>query len=114
MDGHRRAHDIEALHLHDIGRKSIRNVRAALPAALRGAGVLRPADDDQPFLWRAIYVLALVATRRNPGPKAKYDQLIRPGKSGKVALTAVMRKLIVMANALLRDVQKCSELRPRP
>jgi transposase len=64
------------------------------------------------FLRRAIYMRALVATRCNPGLKAKYDQLIRAGKSGKVAVTAIMRKLIVMANALLRDDRKWSELRP--
>jgi hypothetical protein len=54
----------------------------------------------------------VVATRRNPSLKAKYDQLIRAGKSGKVAVTAIKRKLIVMANALLRDGRKWSELRP--
>jgi transposase len=59
-----------------------------------------------------LYMPALVATRRNPGLKAKYDQLIRAGKSRKVAVTAIMRKLIVMANALLRDGRKWSELRP--
>src|SRR5215470_8497009 len=64
------------------------------------------------FLPRAIYMPALVATRCNPGLKAKYDQLIRAGKSGKVAVTAIMRKLIVMANALFRDARKWSELRP--
>jgi transposase len=64
------------------------------------------------LLRRAIYMPALVATRCNPGLKAKYDQLIRAGKSGKVAVTAIMRKLIVMANALLRDDRKWSELRP--
>jgi transposase len=64
------------------------------------------------FLRRAIYMPALVATRCNPGLKAKYDQLIRAGKSGKVAVTAITRKLIVMANALLRDDRKWSELRP--
>lgn len=64
------------------------------------------------FLRRAIYMRALVATRCNPGLKAKYDQLIRAGKSGKVAVTAITRKLIVMANALLRDDRKWSELRP--
>ena len=64
------------------------------------------------FLRRAIYMPALVATRYNPCLKAKYDQLIRAGKSGKVALTAIMRKLVVMANALLRDGRIWSELRP--
>jgi transposase len=62
--------------------------------------------------YGAIYMPALVATRRNPGLKAKYDQLIRAGKSGKVAVTAIMRKLIVMPDAPLRDGRKWSELRP--
>ena len=55
---------------------------------------------------------ALVATRCNPDLKAKYDQLIRAGKPSKVALTAIMRKLIVTANALLRDGRKWWEIRP--
>jgi hypothetical protein len=42
--------------------------------------------------------------------QGKYDQLLRAGKSGKVAVTATMRKLIVMANALLRDGRKGQNL----
>jgi transposase len=64
------------------------------------------------FLRRAIYMPALVATRYNPDLKAKYNQLIRAGKPAKVAITAIMRKLIVTANALLRDGRKWSEVRP--
>jgi transposase len=64
------------------------------------------------FLRRAIYMPALVATRCNPDLKAKYDQFIRARKPAKVALTAVMRKLIITANALLRDGRKWSEIRP--
>jgi Transposase IS116/IS110/IS902 family len=64
------------------------------------------------FLRRAIYMPALVATRYNPDLKAKYDQLIRAGKPAKVAINAIMRKLIVTANALLRDGRKWSEVRP--
>jgi transposase len=45
---------------------------------------------------------ALVATRFNPDMKAKYKQLTSAGKPAKVALTAVMRKLIILANALLK------------
>jgi transposase len=55
---------------------------------------------------------ALVATRFNPDLKAKYDQLIRAGKPAKLAITAIMRKLVVIANALLRDDRKWSEVRP--
>jgi transposase len=66
----------------------------------------------RPLLRRAIYMPALVATRFNADLKAKYKHLIRAGKPAKVAITAVMRKLVVMANALLRDGRKWSETRP--
>ncbi len=58
---------------------------------------------------RAIYLPAVVATRFNPDMKAKYEQLVSTGKCKKLAITAVMRKLIVMANALLRDQRKWGE-----
>jgi transposase len=51
---------------------------------------------------QAIYMPALVATRFNPDMKAKYKQMINAGKPAKVALTAVMRKLILLANTLLK------------
>ena len=53
-------------------------------------------------LRQAMYMPALVAMRFNPDLKAKYRQLIDAGKPAKVAITAIMRKLIVLANALLR------------
>ena len=46
---------------------------------------------------------ALVAARFNPDLKAKYNALRTAGKPPKVALTAIMRKLLILANALLRD-----------
>jgi transposase len=51
---------------------------------------------------QAICMPALVATRFNPDLEAKYNQLTNAGKPAKVALTAVMRKLIVLANTLLK------------
>lgn len=51
---------------------------------------------------RALYMPALVALRYNPDLKAKYDHLTAAGKVPKVAITAVMRKLVVLANALLK------------
>lgn len=50
---------------------------------------------------RALYMPALAATRFNPDMKAKYTRLVEAGKPAKVALTAIMRKLILLANALL-------------
>jgi transposase len=62
-------------------------------------------------LRRAIYLPAVVATRFNPDMKAKYHQLIANGKCKKLAITAVMRKLVVMADSLLRDRRKRAEMR---
>ena len=53
-------------------------------------------------LRRALYMPALVAMRFNPDLTAKYRQLIDAGKPAKVAITAIMRKLIVLANALVK------------
>jgi transposase len=50
---------------------------------------------------------ALVAVRFNPDFKAKFDALIKAGKPPKVAITAIMRKLVVLANTLLRRNRKC-------
>jgi transposase len=54
-------------------------------------------------LRQALYMPAVVACRFNPDLKAKYNELIRAGKPPKLAITAIMRKLIVLANALIRD-----------
>ena len=62
-------------------------------------------------LRKAIYLPAVVATRYNPDMKAKYHELIAKGKCKKLAITAVMHKLVVMANALLRDGRKWTEMR---
>jgi len=51
---------------------------------------------------QALYMPALVAARFNPDLKAKYQQLIAAGKPAKIAITTVMRKLVVMPNALLK------------
>lgn len=53
-------------------------------------------------LRKALYMPALVATRFNPDLKAKYRHLVSAGKPAKVAIAAIMRKLIVLANALLK------------
>lgn len=54
-------------------------------------------------LRRAIYLPALAAARFNPDLKAVYDRLRARGKPAKLALVAVMRKLVILANALVRD-----------
>ena len=59
-------------------------------------------EGGRTFLRRAIYMPALAAARFNRDLKVKFDQLIAAGKPPR-SLAATMRKLIVLANALLRD-----------
>jgi len=51
---------------------------------------------------RALYMAALVAARANHVLKEFYQRLRAAGKPAKVALTAVMRKLVVLMNHILK------------
>ena len=61
----------------------------------------------------ALHMPALVAVRHNPGLKAKFERLRAAGKPHKVALTAVMRSLLELANALLAQDRLWTEKPPR-
>lgn len=50
-----------------------------------------------------VYMAALTASQYNPTLRTFYKRLRLAGKPPKVALTAVMRKLLVIANAILRS-----------
>jgi transposase len=66
----------------------------------RGA---RSIYGGRPAVRTVLYMAAVVASRCNPPLAAFYKRLRAAGKKPKVALVAVMRKLIVLANALVRD-----------
>jgi transposase len=63
---------------------------------------LRRIRGGRPCVRTACYMPAQQATRGRGPFKALYQRLLANGKPKKVALTAVMRKLIVLANALLK------------
>ena len=52
---------------------------------------------DQPSIWQP-----RVAVVHNPVIKAFYERLIQQGKPRKVAITACMRKLLTILNAIVR------------
>ena len=54
---------------------------------------------------QVLYMAALVAVRHNPVLKRFYEHLLKQGKPKKVALTACMRKLLVILNAMVRTQQ---------
>jgi transposase len=66
-----------------IGQRHIRGGRAAVRTCL--------------------YMAALAASRHNPDLKAFYARLRTAGKGFKIAIVAVMRKLVVLANVLIKE-----------
>lgn len=54
-------------------------------------------------LRKAMFMPAVVAVRLIPAMKKRFHELKDKGKPGKVALVAVMRKILLMINALIRD-----------
>ena len=54
---------------------------------------------------QALYMAALVASRRNPRIKAFYEHLVEQGKARMTALIAAMRKLLVIVNTMLKNQQ---------
>ncbi len=65
----------------------------------RGTRSIRGGRDA---VRRILYMAALSATRSNPILKAVYHRLRTNGKAHKVALVAVMRKLLIHLNSLLK------------
>ena len=95
---------IECPEIGTLGRKQIASL-AGLAPMTRQSGQWRGKASIQggrKFLRDALYMPALVATRFNPDMKAKYQAMRTAGKSPKVALTAIMRKLIELANTLIK------------
>jgi transposase len=58
------------------------------------------------FLRDALYMPALVTARFNPDLRNKYQAMIKAGKPPKVAITAIMGKILAIANALIKQNQK--------
>ena len=50
-----------------------------------------------------LYMAAMSATRCNHDLKTFHDRLINNGKKPKIAIVAVMRKPVILLNALIRD-----------
>lgn len=64
----------------------------------------------RPCVRAALYMAALVAIRYDPQHKETYRRLKLEGKPSKVAIIAVARKIITIANAMIKagkEYQKC-------
>ena len=67
---------------------------------MRGRRAIRGGRSD---VRAALYMAALVASRCNPQIRDLYQRLLARGAAKKAALTACMRKLLTMLNAILRS-----------
>jgi transposase len=62
----------------------------------------RRTRGGRPEVKRVLFMAAMVAAKNNPQQRLFYQRLLAQGKKPLVALTAVMRKLVVICNAMLR------------
>jgi transposase len=95
------------LDLPELGTLSRQRIAALAGVAPfnRDSGTLR----GQRTIWggraplrATLYMATLVAVRHNPVLQAFYERLLAAGKAKKVALTACMRKLLTILNAMVK------------
>lgn len=95
---------IEMPELGSIDAKQAASL-AGLAPMTQASGTWKGKDHirgGRAILRQALYMPALVATRFNPDLKRLYQRLVDAGKPPKLAITAVMRKLVVFANTLIQ------------
>ena len=73
----------------------------------------RFTGDGRRHVRRALYMAALTAMRANSPFAQTVDRLRERGKPGRLVAIAMARKLLVIANAVLRDEQPFKR-RPKP
>jgi transposase len=94
--------------LPELGRLDRRQIAALVGLAPfnRDSGTFRGRRrirGGRASIRRVLYMATLTATRFNPVIANFYHRLRTTGHPGKVALTAAMRKLLTILNAILRD-----------
>lgn len=90
--------------LGTLSRKQVAALAGVAPFP-RDSGTLkgrRAIWGGRAHVRAALYMAALVATRRNPVIRTFYQRLCQAGKAKKLALTACMRKLLTILNAMLK------------
>jgi len=94
--------------LPELGRLDRRRIAALVGLApiARDSGTFRGRRmifGGRGHIRRVLYMATLTAIKHNPAIRAFHQRLVAAGRPGKVALTAAMRKLLTILNAILRD-----------
>lgn len=90
--------------LGSLGRKQIAALVGVAPmnrdsGAFRGK---RTVWGGRAHIRATLYVVTLTAIRKNPSIRDFYQRLRKAGKAPKVAITACMRKLLTILNAMMK------------
>lgn len=91
-----------------VERKAIASLAGLAPHPRQSgqADRYRRVRGGRSELRRLLFMAALSASRHHPGLRAFYQGLVDRGKKKIVAITAVMRKLLTILNAQLRDAMR--------
>ena len=94
--------------LPELGCLDRRRIAALVGVApfARDSGVFRGRRmiaGGRPHIRRVLYMATLAAIKHNPVIRAFHHRLVAAGRPSKVAITAAMRKLLTILNAMLRD-----------
>jgi transposase len=93
--------------LGTLDRRQIASLAGVAPIA-KDSGTRqgrRPIRAGRRQVRPPLYMAALVASRSNPTLRATYARLLKHGKPPKLALVALMRKILTTLNAMLRNAQ---------
>lgn len=96
---------VELPELGNLNRKQIAALVGVAPMN-RDSGAFRGKRriwGGRSSVRATLYMAALVASRCNPAIRSFYERLCLSGKAKKVALTACMRKLLTILNAMMRS-----------
>jgi transposase len=85
--------------------KQVAGLVGVAPHACESGDMVRPrhAHGGRVVVRNVLYMAAVAATQHNPILAAFYQRLRAEGKPAKVCLVAVMRKMIVVLNRLIKD-----------
>ncbi len=106
----------ECPELGSLDRKKIAALVGVAPMNKDSGGISgkRRIMGGRAPLRSTLYMAALSASRFNPVIKPFYERLVDRNKAKKLALTACMRKLLTMLNAMMRDNQPWNPHIPSP
>ena len=98
--------------LGTLNRKKIANLVGVAPlncdsGHFRGR---RRIKGGRANVRRKLYMAAVASLRHNPLMKDFYERLVEAGKPPKVALTACMRKILTILNAMMRERTYCNAI----